>query len=155
MVMIKIKSLIVNILIPNAIGFIGGLIGNAMKGFKNIIKPSFTPPAMVFPVAWTILYTLMGISSYMIYESNNERKGSALLIYGIQLILNSLWSLFFFKLKMFLFASILILIILGMVIVMMYKYYKIKPLAAYLQIPYMLWLIFAFILSINVYMLNM
>lgn len=152
--MIKVKSLIVNILIPNIIGFMGSIISNVKMGFNNIVKPTFTPPGIVFPLAWTILYTLMGISSYMIYESDSDKKMDALIVYGIQLVLNSMWTFFFFKLRMFLFSSILILIILGLVLVMIYKYYHINKKAAYLQIPYIIWLIFAFILSMNVYMLN-
>lgn len=152
--MIKWKSLIINILIPNILGFLGSIIGNVSNGFNDIYKPSFTPPAIVFPIAWTILYILMGISSYLIYESNDLNKGKALLIYGIQLILNSLWTIFFFNLKWFLFSFILVLVILALVIVMTLKYYKINKVAAYVQIPYILWLTFAAILSLNVYLLN-
>ena len=125
-----------------------------MNGFEGIYKPSFTPPAIVFPIAWTILYILMGISSYLIYESKDGKKESALFIYGIQLIINSLWTLFFFNLKWFLFSFILVLIILLLVIFMIIKFYKINKTAALLQIPYILWLIFAAILSYNVYLLN-
>lgn len=152
--MIKWKNLIISIIIPISIGFLGSLIGNVMNGFNGINKPSFTPPAVVFPVAWTILYTLMGISSYLIYESNSKEKKSALTIYIVQLIINSLWTFFFFNLKWFLFSSILVLIILLLVIIMIIKFYRINKTAAYLQIPYVLWLIFAFILSYNVFLLN-
>ena len=125
-----------------------------MDGFNGINKPSFTPPAVVFPIAWTILYILMGISSYLIYESDSKDKESALVVYIIQLIINSLWTYFFFNLKWFLFSSILVLIILLLVIIMFIKFYRINKTAAYLQIPYILWLIFAAILSYNVYLLN-
>ena len=152
--MIKWKNLIINILIPNILGFLGSLAGNVQNGFEGIVKPSFTPPAIVFPIVWTILYILMGISSYMISESTSENKRSALIIYGIQLLLNASWTYFFFNLNWFLFSFILILIILVLVIIMIKKYYSINRIAAYLQIPYILWLIFAAILSYNVYLLN-
>lgn len=152
--MIKWKSLIISIIIPLALGFLGSLIGNVQNGFMDVYKPSFTPPMIVFPIAWTILYILMGISSYLIYESDSKEKGKALLIYGIQLILNSLWTFFFFNLKWFLFSFILVIIILILVIIMTYKFYNINKVAAYLQIPYILWLVFASILSFNVYLLN-
>lgn len=152
--MIKWKNLIISILIPNILGFLGSLIGNVMNGFDGIYKPSFTPPSIVFPIAWTILYILMGISSYLIFESDSSEKDSALTIYGIQLIINSLWTYFFFNLKWFLFSFILVLIILLLVIVMIIKFYKINKTAAFLQIPYVIWLIFAAILSYNVFLLN-
>lgn len=152
--MIKWKNLIISILIPVIIGFLGSIFGNVMNGFDGINKPSFTPPAIVFPIAWTILYILMGISSYLIFESDSSEKDSALLIYGIQLVINSLWTFFFFNLKWFLFSFVLVLIILLLVIVMIIKFYKINKTAAYLQIPYVVWLIFAAILSYNVFLLN-
>ena len=152
--MIKWKSLIISIIIPIALGFIGSLLGNVSNGFEGINKPSFTPPAVVFPIAWTILYILMGISSYLIYESDDIHKMDALKLYGVQLVINALWSIFFFNLKWFLFSFILVLIILFLVIVMTFKFYKINKTAAYLQIPYILWLLFASVLSLNVYFLN-
>lgn len=152
--MINWKNLIISILIPNVIGFLGSLFGNIMNGFDGINKPSFTPPSIVFPIAWTILYILMGISSYLIYQSDSSEKKSAFVIYGIQLVINSLWTYFFFNLKWFLFSFILVLVILFLVIIMIIKFYKINKTAAYLQIPYVLWLCFAAILSFNVYLLN-
>ncbi len=152
--MIKWKNLIFNILIPNVLGFLGSLIGNVQNGFDGIIKPSFTPPAIVFPIAWTILYILMGVSSYIISESGNEGKNKALLIYGIQLLLNVSWTYFFFNLNWFFFSFILVMVIIILVILMIRNYYSINRLAAYLQIPYLIWLVFAAILSYNVYLLN-
>ena len=152
--MIKWKNLIISILIPNVLGFLGSLIGNVQNGFEGITKPSFTPPALVFPIAWTILYILMGVSTYIIYESNSKEKTKSLVIYGIQLILNASWTFFFFNLNWFFFSFILVIIILILVIIMIYKFYNINKTAAYLQLPYVLWLIFAAILSYNVYLLN-
>ena len=152
--MIKWKSLIINFLIPNILGFLGSLIGNVSNGFMDIYKPSFTPPAIVFPIVWTILYTLMGISSYLIFESGSSDKNEALSVYAVQLLLNCLWTYFFFNLKWFLFSFILVLIILALTLWMIYKYYKINKTAAYLQIPYTLWLVFASILSFSVFLLN-
>ena len=152
--LIKWKNLIISIIIPVALGFLGSVIGNVMNGFDGIYKPSFTPPAILFPIVWTILYILMGISSYIIFESDSKDKNNALKVYGIQLLLNSLWTFFFFYLKWFLFSFILVLIILLMVIIMIIKFYKINKLSAILQIPYVIWLVFAAILSYNVFLLN-
>ena len=154
MKLIKWKKLFVCILIPNILGFLGSLIGNVQNGFDGIVKPSFTPPSIVFPIAWTILYTLMGISTYLISESDSYNKSKALTIYGIQLILNASWTFFFFNLNWFLFSFILVIIILALVFLMVKEFYKINKTAAYLQIPYIIWLIFAAILSYNVYLLN-
>lgn len=152
--MINLKSLIISILIPNLAGFLGNLFGNSATNFYNIVKPSFTPPSIVFPIVWFILFTLMGISSYIIWSSESKDKKNALIIYGIQLFFNSLWTFFFFNLGLYLFSFIWILIILILVIIMFYKFYKINKTAALLQIPYVLWLIFASIINFNVYLLN-
>lgn len=151
--MISLKNLVLSILIPNVVGFIGNLFGNSSSNFDNIPKPNFTPPAFVFPIVWIILFTLMGISSYIIFSSDSKNKTKALIIYGIQLVLNSLWSFFFFNLNWYLFSFIWILIILFFVLLMIYEFYKINKCAALIQIPYVLWLIFAAIINYNVYLL--
>ncbi|MBE5806386.1 MAG: tryptophan-rich sensory protein [Clostridiales bacterium] len=145
----NIKLLILNILIPNIFGLIGNLLGNSSNGFDQIIQPPFTPPAIVFPIVWIILYTLMGISSYLIYTSNNPNKNKALLFYEIQLVLNTLWTFFFFRLNWFLFSFFWIILILIFVILMIYEFNKINKTAALLQIPYVLWLLFASILNLR------
>ena len=150
----NLKLLLKNILIPNIIGFLGGLIGNAKDGFKGINKPDFAPPGLVFPIVWTILYILMGISAYLVENSNHPQKKDALRYYYVSLILNASWTFFFFKLKWFLFSSILVLIILYFVIETIRRYFKINKTAAYLQIPYVLWLLFAGFLSFSVWTLN-
>ena len=149
------KILIICILIPNLAGIIGSLLGNASMGFEQIIKPSFTPPGFIFPIVWIILYTLMGISSYIIYSSDSESKNDALFVYGIQLLLNSLWTFFFFNLNWFLFSFIWLLAILIFSIIMVVKFYHINKTAAFLQIPYILWLIYAGLINLGVYILNM
>ena len=150
----KIKEVIISILIPNAIGFISAIISNVKDNIDTFIKPTFTPPGIVFPIAWTLLYTLMGISSYLIYKNNSTYKNKPLTIYAIQLILNGLWTIIFFKLKLFLLSFIIILLLILMNVYLIYSYYKINKTAALLQIPYVLWLIFASILSYGVYTLN-
>lgn len=152
--MLNLKNLFISILIPNLFGIIGNLLGNSSIGFSNTSKPNFAPTAVVFPIVWIILYTLMGISSYLIYSSHSKRKKQALKTYLTQLILNSLWTFFFFNLEWYLFSFIWILIILAFVILMTIQFYKINKTATYLQIPYILWLIFAGILNFSIYLLN-
>ena len=89
----NLKKLFIYILIPLGLGTLVGLV---TSGNTDYIQPSFAPPAIVFPIVWTILYTLMGISSYIISESNSYRKRKALSLYWIQLIFNLLWSFVFF-----------------------------------------------------------
>lgn len=152
--MINLKTLIISILIPNGFGLLGNLLGNSSQGFDSVAQPVFSPPSILFPIVWIILYTLMGVSSYIIYNSNSEKKTSALIIYGIQLVINSLWTFFFFNLNWYLFSFIWILLLIVLVIIMIYKFYKINKTAGILQIPYLIWLIFASILNFSIYLLN-
>lgn len=150
----NIWHIVLSILIPLVIGFAGSMLGGSMALFDNIEKPWFAPPAILFPIVWSILYILMGISSYLVYKSDSEYKKTALIIYGIQLILNALWSMIFFRFENFLLAFIWLVILTGLVILMMYYFYKSDKRAFYLQIPYILWLIFATILNYSIYTLN-
>ena len=150
---INYKLLIFNILLPLIIGFIGSLLGG-FNNFDLINKPSFAPPKILFPIVWTILYILMGISAYIISISNDENKKKAYIIYLIQLVVNSLWSLFFFRFKWYLFSFMWILLLIGLVIVTIDNFKIVSKLSAYLQIPYLLWLIFASVLNLSIYLLN-
>ena len=150
----KIKNVLPYILLPLGIGFIGSLLGNS-KGFQDeVIQPSFAPPGFIFPIVWTILYILMGISSFLVSKSDCNYKKTGLTLYGMQLAINCIWNLFFFRLKYFLFSFYLLLFLILLVILMIIHFYKCNKTSAYLQIPYILWLIFASILTYNIYLLN-
>lgn len=127
---------------------------DGMKEFANLDKPFLAPPGIVFMIAWFILYVLMSISVYMISESNNPNKKDAISIYILQLIINSLWTLFFFGLKVRLLAFFWIILLIIVVISMIISFSKINKTAAKLQIPYIIWLFFAAYLTISVYLLN-
>ncbi len=152
----KIKnksSLIISILIPILVGTLSSLFsGNMSSSVFN--KPLFSPPAFLFPVVWTILYILMGISSYIIYSSDNPNKRNAIKIYVIQLIFNFFWSIIFFGSSQYLLAFVWLIILIILIIIMIYRFYAIEPLAAYLQIPYLLWCLFAAYLNYMIYRLN-
>lgn len=139
------------IILPLLVGGLSALLSGNMD-LPN--SPSITPPSVVFPIVWTILYLLMGISSYLIYESDSPDKETALRTYGIQLFFNFCWSIVFFRLGWYLFAFFWLLILIGLIIRMIYEFYQIKPIAAYLQIPYLLWCIFAAYLNYLVYLVN-
>ncbi len=150
----KIRDITISILIPNIIGLISALISDISNNIDTFNKPIFNPPGIVFPIVWTILYILMGISSYLIYIDNSTYKKKPLLLYTIQLIINGIWSIVFFKYKLFLLSFILIIILIMINIYIIIEYYKINKTAAFLQIPYIIWLLFASILSYGVYLLN-
>lgn len=150
---INYKLLIINILIPLLVGIIGSILGNP-NSFEMINKPSFSPPAIVFPIVWTVLYILMGISAYIVISSDDTNKKQAYIIYILQLIVNGLWSLFFFRFGWYLFSFFWIIFLIVLVIIMIDSFYKINKTAAYLQIPYLIWLIFASVLNLSIYLLN-
>lgn len=153
--MIRIKSLIISLLIPLGGGtIVGFLTRNSMSIYDDIFLPKFAPPSILFPIAWTILYALMGISSYMICESRSLLKDKALTVYFVQLAINFLWPFAFFSGRMF-YLAFVILIILWLLVVWMIKlFYDIKPISAYINIPYILWLTFAAYLNLSIALLN-
>ena len=138
-----------NILIPIILGSIVGIISGLNNNYNNFIKPDIEHPNIVFPIVCTILYILMGISNYLIKKENKQEP-----IYIIQLIFNLLWSIIFFNLKLYLLAFIWIILLIILVVIMIYRFYKINKIAAYIEIPYLLWIIFAAYLSYQVYLLN-
>ena len=146
------KKLFISILIPVLLGSIIGLIINT-DSYDIIIKPVLSPPDWLFPVVWTILYVLMGISSYLIYRDDGIGS-EALGVYKLQLFVNLMWSIIFFVFKLYLGSFIWILILDVLVIYMIIKFYKINKMASYLQIPYLLWILFASYLTLGVYLLN-
>lgn len=144
-------------LIPLLIGGLSALIsGNAMSSFDNINKPPLSPPGILFPIVWSILYTLMGISSYLIYtsDSTSGEISRALKIYLLQLVINFFWSIFFFNFGWYLFSFIWLLLLWVLIVVMILKFYPISKKAALLQIPYLLWVSFAGYLTFGIYLMN-
>ena len=145
------KKLIFYILFPLIIGAVVGLI---TKNKIDYISPSFSPPPILFPIVWSILYIAMGYSSYIISNSVDINRFSALRIYYYQLIINFLWPIIFFIYDLYLISFIVILVLLIFVIVMVIKFYKINKKAGLINVPYVIWLGFASILNFSVYILN-
>ncbi len=149
------STLITAILIPLAVGSLSSLISRGgMEVYKTLEKPPLSPPDIVFPIVWTILYILMGISSYLIYTSDSRDKGAALRLYAVQLAMNFLWSIIFFSLMLFLPAFIWLAAMTAVIAAMIYRFYGINKAAAYLNIPYLLWCCFALYLNFGSYILN-
>lgn len=152
---INFKNLITNISIPLAIGILSNFFTrNSMNIYKEVNQPDFAPPPAIFPIVWTILYILMGISAYIITESNSELKNKAIFIYYTQLIVNFLWPIVFFNLRMFLLAFFWLLFLWVLTVYMIFLFYKINKISSYLQIPYLIWLTFAAFLNFGIYSLN-
>lgn len=152
---IKLKSLILNILIPLGVGGFSAIITKgSMTIYKNMSLPVFAPPSQLFPIIWTILFIIMGISSYIIYVSKSPNKRLALIIYSFQLFFNFIWPIIFFNLKMYTLAFIWLLLLLIIIITIIIKFYKISKIAAYIQIPYLLWCVFASILNFYILIKN-
>ncbi len=134
----------------------GGIIGFAISGFidyNTLNKPPLSPPGFIFGIIWSILYILMGIS-YGILDTRNLADEKVNTAYYLQLIVNIIWPVLFFVLKARLLSSIWIVLLLVLIIYMIVTFNKKNKLAAYLQIPYLMWTAFATYLNIGVYLLN-
>ncbi len=153
----KIKTYIIGILIPLAVGFLSAyLTRGSMDIYSSITRPPLSPPAILFPIVWTVLYILMGIGSVIIYSSNAPKndKSNSLLIYSLQLTVNFFWSLIFFNKRAFLFSFIWLILLLVLIVEMILSFRKIDKAAAFLQIPYLLWVSFAGYLNLAIYLAN-
>lgn len=149
------KPYILSIALALLVGGISGILNQrAMADYGLLAQPPLSPATWVFPVVWTVLYILMGISAAMIYCGGEDGRKMALGIYGVQLLFNFCWSFFFFTLEWRFFAFVWLLALIGLVAAMMKAFYAISPKAAYLQIPYFLWLICAAYLNFGVWWLN-
>ena len=134
----------------------GGIIGFAISGFidyNTLNKPPLSPPGFIFGIIWSILYILMGIS-YGILDTRNLADEKVNTAYYLQLIVNIIWPVLFFVLKARLLSSIWIVLLLVLIIYMIVTFNRKNKLAAYLQIPYLMWTAFATYLNIGVYLLN-
>lgn len=154
----KIKPYIVSVLIALGVGGLSAFLTmDNMDIYAALNKPAIVPPAIVFSIVWTILYILMGISSANVYvnrEVDEEAATKGLWVYTASLIVNFFWSIIFFNMREILFAFIWLLLLLVLVIVTVINYRKVSPVAAYLQIPYIVWLIFAGLINILIVILN-
>ena len=154
----KLKSYIYSVLIALGVGGLSALItSSSMDIYKEINTPPLSPPSVVFPIVWSILFLLMGISAAMVYSTENalvRERNSALLTYGLSLIFNFFWSIIFLNMRMYLFAFIWLVILWLLILLTIIKYYRINKLAALLQIPYLLWVTFAGYLNFCIWYLN-
>lgn len=152
---INFKSLLFHLFVPLMLSFIiSMLIGDYSSYYNSIVKP-VTVPSIVFPIVWTILYLLMGVSAYIVDNSDNPNSDKAMRFYYIQLLLNLLWTPVFFLFKLKGGSVILTILLLIFVLLTAYKFYKINKVSGLLFIPYILWTVFALYLTTGIYFLNM
>lgn len=158
----EVINFLISVLIPLIVGFSSSVITQLIAGidtstyYSQLIKPGFAPPSMVFPIVWTILYILMGISAYKIFKKGYElpKVKDAMFYYWLQLGLNFIWSILFFGFDLRLTSLITLAILIIIVITMTIKFFKIDKKAAYLNIPYILWLLYAFVLNYFIWVIN-
>ena len=141
------------IFFPLIIGGIVGLIISKYIDYSELIKPPLAPPKLAFPIVWSIIYLLMGISYYLFRKDNNG-DFLDIIIYYLQLFVNAMWSIIFFVLKNRLLAAFWILLLLILVIVLIRRFWDKNKISAYLNVPYLVWTIFATYLTFGIYLLN-
>ncbi len=149
----KWKLLLLCIALPLLVGGASALVTkDSMASFATLNQPPLSPPGWLFPVVWTVLFVLMGLASYLYITQMPTKEG--LFLYGLQLVFNFFWSIFFFNLQWYTF-SFLWLVVLGLLILAtMIQFYKASHLAAWLLIPYLAWVIFAGYLNLGIAILN-
>lgn len=152
---IQWKKLIPSILIPLAVGGLSALVTReSMEVYKSIQRPPMAPPGWLFPIVWSILFILMGVSAYRVAISDNPKKRAALWLFGVQLAVNFVWPILFFNLQDYLFAFFWLCLLWVLILTMIIVFSRIDKAAGYLQIPYLLWVTFAGYLNLGVYLLN-
>ena len=132
------KKLLISLAIPLGLGGLAALLSGGMSDYGNMIQPPLSPPGWVFPVVWTILYLLMGVSAYIVDNSDDPNSDKAMRFYYIQFLLNLLWTPVFFLFKLKGGSVILTILLLIFVLLTAYKFYKINkvlPLQGYDHLP--------------------
>ncbi len=153
----NISDILIFVLSAEIIGAVSALLSGSFSDFYDKFKePPLLPPAWLFPVVWSILYAVMGFSAYLIYNSaaDESKRKDALKIYWIQLALNFSWSIIFFRFEALWMAFAVIIALWLMIIAMIVKFRKISPAAAYMNIPYLIWVTFAAYLNLATALIN-
>lgn len=153
----KVLVLLGSIALAQLAGLIGSVftINSLANWYPVLIKPSWTPPAWVFGPVWLTLYTLMAISAYLIWEKKNKTHADlALKVYAGHLAINALWSIVFFGMQDVAMALLIIIVLWFLIVGMMLLFYPIRRAAAWLLVPYLIWVTLATALNIGILVLN-
>ncbi len=157
-IMSKVTPYIVSVFISLAIGGLSAFFTrNNMDIYSEVNTPPLSPPSILFPIVWTVLYILMGISAAIIYNAkadDNDSKARILFVYAVSLFVNFCWSIFFFNMRIFLFSFFWLIILWILIFRTILGYSKTNRVAAYLQIPYLIWVTFAGYLNLGIWVLN-
>ena len=149
-----ITAYAVSIGIALAVGGVSALVNAGKMVNPNLAQPPLSPPAWIFPVAWTILFTLMGVAAARVYLSDSSGKSDALFLYGTQLVVNFLWTVFYFSFGALLLSFFWLLFLLALVVLTAVRFERCAAGAGKLLIPYLLWLSFAAYLNFATWILN-
>jgi tryptophan-rich sensory protein len=154
----NILKLVVSIVVSQCAGLIGSAFTTPAipTWYAALEKPFFTPPSWLFAPAWITLYVLMGIAAFLVWRLglDDRRVRAALMIFLIQLVLNTLWSVAFFGLQSPLYGFIVIILLWLAILLTIHSFTRISRLAAWLLVPYILWVSFASVLNISIWVLN-
>ena len=135
-------------------GISGAISGESMMQYEMILKPPLSPPGWLFPIVWTILYVLMGLAAGIVYSSNSNEKDTALILYTVQLAVNFFWPIFYFVFNAPLLSFFWLVFLIVLVLLTINSFSEISSKAAWLMLPYFVWLLFAAYLNLGTYILN-
>ena len=153
--MIKLKPLLLSLLISLGTGGLAALFtGNSMEFYQSLKQPPLSPPGWVFPLAWTILYSLMGVAAYLVWMRDSTGRNGALFFYGLQLIFNFDCPQRFFNARAYLASLIWLLLLWVLILITTARFFQETKAAGWLMIPYLLWVAFAGYLNAGVWLLN-
>jgi benzodiazapine receptor len=153
----SILALIISVLLAQSVGILSGFLSiSPQTTYENFNKPFFSPPTWVFPVIWTILFFLMAVAAYRIWMMGKSGADvqKALVLYCTQLFLNLLWSIIFFRFRLYAIAFLELLLLLVYILLTTFEFYRIDKISAYLMIPYIAWVSFAGVLNYAIWMMN-
>ena len=154
----NLTELIIYVVSAELVGAVSTLLSGGFSGFfEKYAEPPLLPPSWLFPVVWTILYAVMGLSAYMISSSaepGDSARKYALTIYWAQLAVNFSWSIVFFRFEALWAAFGVIILLLGLIAAMILSFRRINPVAAYINLPYLAWVIFASYLNLATAVIN-
>jgi translocator protein len=143
----EIKYGVVSFILVFLASVFGSLLTNSNSAWYESVRPNITPPNFVFPIVWTTLYILIGISIYFVFNSQSKLRKTAIFLFVTNLILNVLWSLFFFKLESPLFSFFILILIWISILALLFFTFKFEKKSFYLLIPYFIWISFAGVLN--------
>lgn len=151
----KYRTIIIQVIVALSAGGLASLLGGETAPlYERLVSPPLSPPGWVFPVVWTVLYILMGVAAGLVARSGDMDSGAAMTLYYIQLGINVLWPLFFFRLEWLAVAAVWLLLLTAAVYATWRRFRAINPVAGWLLVPYLLWCIFALYLNVGFVVLN-